>query len=431
MSYFSSKQLGLGDIRPIKVTILYLVATSSWILARQNLPGILLDPTGLHFILSGTFINGFFLFFTALGLFLGTRRQLSHQMNVKLQYKSLFLSNPAPMWIFDVRTFQILEVNDAAVLVYEYSAIEFKRLTILDIVVLEDQANARVDTVKIMESNSSFSFRHRHKKKDGSIISAKVTSHRTHFQNRNCILVVSENVTPEELQENALKLLREAEEVYKKELELTIVELKQTLEEKARLAEVIDRIHNMAVITDAAGIIIWVNQAFVSITGYGFEEAVGRTTEFLDGPMTDQAVRAEVTESIKKEEFSTFEIINYSKSGQGYWAEVTISPIKNGENEVARYISIHNIITARKLRDFQIMEQNEVLKKLAWTNSHAVRKPIASIMGLIELGRDVADLNELKELHELIERCSIELDEITKEVNMETSTGKFDGFSTL
>src|SRR5690606_29136000 len=120
--------------------------------------------------------------------------------------------------------------------------------------------------------------------------------------------------------------------------------------------------------------------------------------------------------AVKENPFSSFEILNYTKAGDEYWVEMTVSAIYNDENEIIRYISVENVITERKLRDQQILKQNEVLKTLAWANSHAIRKPVVSLLSLVELSKDLTQLRAMKEVHVLIGVCAKELDEVTKEV---------------
>ena len=55
-----------------------------------------------------------------------SERALRHETQEELrrsekQYRILFQGNPHPMWVFDLETLQILEVNEAAVLHYGYS----------------------------------------------------------------------------------------------------------------------------------------------------------------------------------------------------------------------------------------------------------------------------------------------------------------------
>lgn len=208
------------------------------------------------------------------------------------------------------------------------------------------------------------------------------------------------------------KSLKESEEKYKN----LFYEMKGQAEENRMLAEVAQRVNNMVIITDPQGVISWVNKAFTDFTGYTFDEAAGRYTDFLHGPKTDLETHHLIMGSIERGEFCRFEILNYTKSRQEYWVELNISPIYNEENEIERYISIQNIITERKEKEAKINHQNETLRQIAWTNSHALRKPVASIISLITLCKDVKRLKELKEMHSLIEECSKELDESIREI---------------
>jgi PAS domain-containing protein len=48
-------------------------------------------------------------------------------------FRILFMNNPQPMWVYNLKTLQLLEVNDAAVRHYGYSRNEFLQLLISDI----------------------------------------------------------------------------------------------------------------------------------------------------------------------------------------------------------------------------------------------------------------------------------------------------------
>ena len=54
------------------------------------------------------------------------------------RYRTLFESNPHPMWVYDVESLKFLTVNDAAVAHYGYSREEFLAMTIMDIRPVED-----------------------------------------------------------------------------------------------------------------------------------------------------------------------------------------------------------------------------------------------------------------------------------------------------
>lgn len=413
--------------RPLKVVLLYVAMTLVSVLETPRLIRLLFSLTHLKPEVIQVIIQAAFLVTTSIIIFLAIRRLQTLNTESRNQYKMLFHSNPIPMWILNSRTLKFVQVNGSALRIYGYTTEEFKSMSLLDITSPEDH-NRTVQQIKNISYNNNPSDCFEHQKKNGELITTKITSHKIYFHNQDCVMAMAEDVTLQNLQDKALKMLFDAEKEYKEELEANIKQLTATLEEKQRLAEVIDRIQNMVIITDPAGIIIWVNKAFIKASGYSFEEAVGRTQHFLYGASPDFATLERMTESVKNKEFSIFEVVNYTKSGRGYWVEMTTSPIYNCENDVVRYISVHNIITERKLRDVQIQEQNTVLKKLAWTNSHTVRKPIASILSLVEIGEYADSLEEMKEIHEFIGICSRELDNITKEVGMEINNRNLDGF---
>ncbi len=114
------------------------------------------------------------------------------------QYRRLFLSNPAPMWIFDVATLRFLEVNDAAVAQYGYTRQEFLALTLRDIRPpdLEDQQAldrglAALSPLRPLTQPTA----HRHRRADGAIIDVEIASHAITWQGRVARLVMSTDIT--------------------------------------------------------------------------------------------------------------------------------------------------------------------------------------------------------------------------------------------
>jgi len=54
------------------------------------------------------------------------------------RYLSLFILNPEPMWVYDLETLRILDVNEAATRRYGYLRHEFLALTVKDLRPPED-----------------------------------------------------------------------------------------------------------------------------------------------------------------------------------------------------------------------------------------------------------------------------------------------------
>ena len=134
--------------------------------------------------------------------------------------------------------------------------------------------------------------------------------------------------------------------------------------------------------------------------------------EVLHGPETSQITKDFIAASLKVNDFFNIEIINYSKNGNPYWVEVNSTSIFDSENKHSGYIDIVTEITERKKREAQINEQNQTLKEIAWINSHEIRKPVASILGLSALAKSTADPGEKEEYYAKINSCVKEMDEI-------------------
>lgn len=109
------------------------------------------------------------------------------------RYRTLFILNPEPMWVYDVHTLQILDANDAAKHRYGYSRLEFLALTIKDL-------RPQEDVPKFLEliretPNSDRTGPWRHRLKDGTVIQVLITSHAVKFGERDARLVMAENLT--------------------------------------------------------------------------------------------------------------------------------------------------------------------------------------------------------------------------------------------
>ncbi len=57
---------------------------------------------------------------------------------------------------------------------------------------------------------------------------------------------------------------------------------------------------------------------------------------------------------------------------------------------------------------------NDVLLKISWSNSHELRKPVCSMLGLISLLKQTTVESEKKEIFQLMEKCSLELDRLLR-----------------
>lgn len=138
-----------------------------------------------------------------------------------------------------------------------------------------------------------------------------------------------------------------------------ITERKKTEEELLRLSLVAQQTDNIVAITAPDGKIMWVNDAFVRITGYSLEETIGKkSSEVFDGPETDPATIRLVQEKFRKKEAFRTQVLNYKKNGQTYWSELSCQPVFDSQGQLLHYFSIATDITEKKQLQ-QVLEQEK------------------------------------------------------------------------
>lgn len=84
-------------------------------------------------------------------------------------------SHPLPMWIYDVRTLRIVDVNEAAIAKYGYSREAFLQRSITDLRPPEDVTPLRERIARLVSGcPSSDGHRWRHRLADASVITVDI-----------------------------------------------------------------------------------------------------------------------------------------------------------------------------------------------------------------------------------------------------------------
>jgi PAS domain S-box-containing protein len=94
--------------------------------------------------------------------------------------------------------------------------------------------------------------------------------------------------------------------------------------------------------------LVYVNAAFERITGYPPEYAVGRNCRFLQGEATREGPVAEMRATIEAGAATSVELRNYRQSGELFWNEVTIAPLRDDEGNITHYVGFQRDVTRRK-----------------------------------------------------------------------------------
>ncbi len=111
------------------------------------------------------------------------------------KYRKIFQNSPLPNWIYELETLKIVEVNEAAIRSYGYSREEFLSMSILDFRPIEDVLSVTKLVKEASRKRSSSLGAWRHRKKNGELILVEISSHAIQINQRECRLVIANDIT--------------------------------------------------------------------------------------------------------------------------------------------------------------------------------------------------------------------------------------------
>ncbi|XP_022943391.1 phototropin-1-like [Cucurbita moschata] len=86
--------------------------------------------------------------------------------------------------------------------------------------------------------------------------------------------------------------------------------------------------------------IMYASAGFFKMTGYTSKEVIGRNCRFLQGADTDPEDVAKIREGLQAGTSYCGRLLNYKKDGTPFWNLLTISPIKDDDGKVLKFIGM-------------------------------------------------------------------------------------------
>lgn len=129
---------------------------------------------------------------------------------------------------------------------------------------------------------------------------------------------------------------------------------RRQVEQQLRIAATTFESHEGILVTDRHGIILRVNHAFTSITGYAADEICGQTPRILRSDRQNAAFYEEMWSSIDSGGGWQGEIWNRRKNGEIYPEYLTITAVKDPDGNISNYVAMFNDITASKAASEEI-----------------------------------------------------------------------------
>lgn len=116
--------------------------------------------------------------------------------------------------------------------------------------------------------------------------------------------------------------------------------------------------HEIVSVTTEKGVITDVNEDFIELAGFSKEELLGQAHNLIRHPDVPQAVFADLWQHLKAGKSWMGIVKNRAKSGDHYWVDAYVSPIKEN-GQITGYESVR-----RKASDDQIKRTEDVYQRL-------------------------------------------------------------------
>lgn len=124
--------------------------------------------------------------------------------------------------------------------------------------------------------------------------------------------------------------------------------------------------------------IVYVNDAFESLTGYSRGVAMGQNCRFLQGKGTDPAQTAKLRHAIEKGEEVAVDIVNYRSDGAAFTNRLLVTPVHDEAKNVNFYVGVQKALPDQSAEQ---SDADEAMREI----QHRVKNHLAMIVSLIRI----------------------------------------------
>ena len=250
------------------------------------------------------------------------------------KYQNIFESTNDMILIHDLNG-NILEFNKRAHEVHGYTYDEFKKFKLDDINSEESKELVRSRVEKLIKVGSDI-FEVTHITKSGKPIQVEVSAKIINYKGQAAVNSIERDIT----------------------------ERKHTHELILKLSAAVEQSSAIIAITDIEGNLEYVNKKFCEVTGYSFEEAIGKNPRILKGGDKPVEFYKDLWDTVKSGKTWEGEFLNKKKDGTLYVENASISPIKDEAGEIIRFVSIKEDVTEKRKIEKENRLSNERFESL-------------------------------------------------------------------
>jgi len=299
-------------------------------------------------------------------------------------YKNLFENAHDPIIIFEPERGIILNSNLRACETFGYDKLELIGKSIFELCADANFISEKVSTVTDKKEVETFELNA--VKKDKSSIFFETNFSLTDYLGQRAIISINRDITLRKHTENELRIL----------------------------SEIVKQSPASVLLTDTENIIEYANPRYTELTGYDFEEIAGKKSTKIK-PINNQDANV-VWDKVKKGNVWRGEVISVKKDSVPYWASLSLSPIKNKNGEIVRYLSIEQDITQQKELEIELKlaltkanSINVFRTHLLGNLNHEIRTPMNSIIGFSQIMLEESEDENVVEMSSKIIKSSYRL----------------------
>ena len=157
-----------------------------------------------------------------------------------------------------------------------------------------------------------------------------------------------------------------------------------------KLSRAVEQSADTVLITNREGVIEYVNPAFEALTGYTGQEVIGENPRILKSGEQAPEVYQELWKTILSGNVYRSILVNRKKNGDLYYAEESISPVRDPSGVITHFISNGRDLTERHRLEAQLLQAQKMdaIGRLAGGVAHDFNNLLTIIMSYTELAND-------------------------------------------
>jgi PAS domain S-box-containing protein len=143
--------------------------------------------------------------------------------------------------------------------------------------------------------------------------------------------------------------------------------------------------------TEPGNPIIFANDSFITLTGYGRDEVLGHSFNFLMAQGADAKALAAVEAAFDGSDDHSSEVRYSRKDGSEFWAAIFISPVRDPSGNVIQYFASFIDLTRHK-------EEQAQSRMLIDELNHRVKNTLTTVQAIVAQAlRNSSDAGEIRE----------------------------------